>query len=156
MNMTFKKQEMSRARPKRGDLFYAELSDGRIIVGLVVENEAKVPLIPAKLNLVYFAAKVYDDLARFEERDFAQLLIEPVITNNQLWLKGFVTTFAKGFPVDKFKRARHAFTFPNGHFDEFAAPVGKCDVSFQGGVASPVLIERRVTEAISSLNSTSP
>lgn len=152
--MTFVKQDPSKKRPKRGDLFSVKTVEERYGVGLVVENEAKVPFSNPNFNLIYFAKRSYTDLKQFSVHDFAELLIDPIVTNNQLWLKGYVSVFRHGFPVDDFKLSSHAFSFPTGTVDEFAQPVDGEAAVFQGGIASPVLIERRVSDALRMLSST--
>jgi hypothetical protein len=91
----FRVQNPTRKRPKTGDIFAMRLEDGYLF-GRVVSTDARFDALASTVNLVYIFSDVHASASPPDRRSLvpSNLLIAPVMTNNQGWLKGYFLTVA--------------------------------------------------------------
>lgn len=153
-NLFFDQTEPSRKRRKVGDVFTMKTPLGYLI-GRVVATDALWSSDPrAKANLLYIYRPLHETeptLADAERLTLGDLLIPPVMTNNQGWFQGYFKTIGN-VPIEQVEKFEpHCFYHISGTFwdeygHELAEPVGMvgtAGLDSDGSIS--ILVERALT-----------
>lgn len=100
----------TRKRPRVGDLFVLKLEEG-FLSGRVIATDATFDPSVSGLNLLYIYRGIEPVHPNLQPRymDADALLIPPVITNNQGWLKGYFYTIGNVELTDDQLLPQHCF-----------------------------------------------
>lgn len=96
--------------PSEGDVFVIQPEEGRYYYGKVILTNIKSrdSLING-MTLVYIYNKVSSEKAFLENPEEADLLIAPIIVNNQPWQKGYFETVGNAKVSEKEKTLDYGF-----------------------------------------------
>lgn len=116
MNLAVLKK--SRHVPKPGDIFVMLPPDGRFLFGRVIDTDAN-PLGVGGATLIYVYRARGVRKTPVPELLRGQLLVPPMMTNRQLWTRGYFEQL-ENRPLSDFDRlSRHCFKDSRGwYFDE--------------------------------------
>ncbi|MFB2556774.1 Imm26 family immunity protein [Herbiconiux liangxiaofengii] len=127
----FKQLEPSRKRPKAGDIFVMQTDRG-YIAGRVIRSDARFSRNAPGVNLIYVFSHIFDSTDDVLRADLSQveLLLPPILTNNQGWLRGYFKTLTNVPLRAEEASVRHAFmhrstgTFWDEDLNELPSAVG--------------------------------
>ena len=99
-----------RKKPKEGDLFVLEPSEGLYCFGKVIISnvESKDSFING-MYLIYIYDIFSEEKQVPQELDPDKLMFAPVVVNTQLWLKGFAETITNIAVTEKEKNLEYGF-----------------------------------------------
>ncbi len=149
-DLIFKFIKKSRRKPLPGDYFYFELLDGAIYIGRVIRNNACMLTIH-DMNVIYTYNVSLTSIENIPKLTPSQLLIPPIIANNQGWLKGYFCFLNNSVLEEEDILPIHCFESPINYFcyNEFGERLPEriepCGV---WGIASHATIELEVKTAL--------
>ena len=146
----FKFIKKTRRKPVPGDYFYIQLIDERYYLGRVIRNDACIPPI-TNMNVIYIYKTPLQDVSELPTCKRTELLIPPVIANNQGWLKGYFGYLGSVPLEEEDVLPVHCFESPINYFcyneygERLPEKVEPCGV---WGVASHATIELELRIAL--------
>ena len=111
--------EKSRKKPKSGDFFGFQMLNGECFGGRVIRADARIGPMQNCL-LIYIYNQIEDKLEALFPQGPDNLLLPPLLTNKQPWLKGYFKTISH-IPLDvEDVLPCHCFwDFRRSYFDEY-------------------------------------
>jgi hypothetical protein len=111
--------EKSRKKPKSGDFFGFQMLNGAYLGGRVIRTNALIGPMQNCL-LIYIYNQIEDELEALFPQGPDNLLLPPLLTNKQPWLKGYFKTISNIPLNSEDVLPYHCFwDFRQSYFDEY-------------------------------------
>jgi hypothetical protein len=144
--------QKSRRIPREGDIFVMKPSDGRYLFGRVVNTNAN-PLGAGGANLIYVYRDRADDKHEIPPLVHTRLLLPPMMTNRQCWLRGYFEHLANAPLDDQQRLPQHCFAddtrrvraYYDEHGNRLPGPREPCGVF---GLITPLGIDKEIAKAL--------
>lgn len=147
--MRLKVLKPSRKKLNRGDIFVMQPEENLYVFGRVIRTDAMIgPFTGCNLIYVYDAHSSTKD--NVPELRPSRLLVSPIMTNRQAWLKGYFETVARSPLTPEDILPQHCFRSSNGdYFDEANHQLpGPVEPVGDWGVASYASIDQEVRSSL--------
>ena len=117
--MNMRVLEKSRKKAKRGDFFGFQMFNGECLGGRVIRTDARIGPMQNCL-LIYIYNQIEEKLEDLFPQGLDHLLLPPLLTNRQPWLKGYFKTLSNIPLNSEDVLPRHCFwDFRRSYFDEY-------------------------------------